>query len=192
VETEVSLSTTEYAVLGLLAFGESSGYDLARYAERSIDYMWAPSRSQIYKVLPRLVERGLAESREVAQRSRPDKALFQITPAGLATLRAWVEHVEHDPPAGAPVFLLKLFFGWVAPPDAARAQLEAYRSLLARHLAEFEDMERAPLRDEPVHSRIALLHGITRARATLAWVEEANTLLEADPGRLSATRRTRR
>ena len=192
METEVSLSTTEYAVLGLLAFGESSGYDLARYAERSIDYMWAPSRSQIYKVLPRLVERGLAESREVAQRSRPDKALFRITPVGLATLRSWVEHVEHDPTGGAPVFLLKLFFGWVAPPDAARAQLEAYRSLLARHLAEFEDMERAPLRDEPVHSRIALLHGITRARATLAWVEEANTLLEADPGRLSATRRTRR
>jgi PadR family transcriptional regulator, regulatory protein AphA len=192
VETEVSLSTTEYAVLGLLAFGESSGYDLARYAERSIDYMWAPSRSQIYKVLPRLVERELAESREIAQRSRPDKALFRITPAGLASLRSWVEHVEGDPPGGAPVFLLKLFFGWAAPPEAARAQLEAYRRLLEKHLGAFEDMERAPLRDEPVHSRIALLHGITRARATLAWVEKANTLLEADRGSLSASRRTPR
>ena len=107
LETEVRLSTTEHAVLGLLAFGESSGYDLARYAERSIDYMWAPSRSQIYKVLPRLVDRGLAESREVAQRGRPDKALFRITPAGLSTLRSWVEDVEDDPPGGPAVFLLK-------------------------------------------------------------------------------------
>ena len=50
----------EYAILGLLARGESSGYDLARAADRSIAYMWAPSRSQIYKVLPRLVAWGLA------------------------------------------------------------------------------------------------------------------------------------
>jgi len=192
LETEVRLSTTEHAVLGLLAFGESSGYDLARYAERSIDYMWAPSRSQIYKVLPRLVDRGLAESREVAQRSRPDKALFRITPAGLSTLRSWVEDVEDDPPGGPAVFLLKLFFAWVAPPEVAQAQLEAYRGLLERHLAAFEEMELAPLRDEPVHSRIALRHGITRARATLEWVEEAKSLLEADGGRLSASRRNRR
>ena len=185
--------TAEYAVLGLLASGEASGYDLARTARRSIDYMWAPSRSQIYKVLPRLVEKGLAASREVEQRSRPDKALYRITPLGRAALRSWIEHVEDDPPGGNAVFLLKLFFAWVAPPEAARAQLEAYRSLLERHLSEFEEMERSPLRDEPVHSRIALRHGIARARATLQWAEEAKSLLDrAAEGGLSATRASRR
>ena len=82
METRRALSTTDYSVLGLLAFGESSGYDLVRAASRSIDYMWAPSRSQIYKVLPRLVAWGLAESREVEQHDRPDKALYRITEAG--------------------------------------------------------------------------------------------------------------
>ncbi len=193
METNERLTTTEHAVLGLLAFGESSGYDLARYAQRSIDYMWAPSRSQIYKVLPRLVDHGLAETREVEQRGRPDKALFRITPSGRSTLRAWVEHVEDDPPSGGAVFLLKLFFAWVASPEAAQAQLEAYRRLLERHLSEFEGMERAPLREEPVHSRIALRHGIARARATLAWVDEARGLLEqSEAGPVSAPRRNRR
>jgi DNA-binding PadR family transcriptional regulator len=37
VETSRQPTTTEYAVLGLLAPGESSGYDLARAAARSID-----------------------------------------------------------------------------------------------------------------------------------------------------------
>jgi DNA-binding PadR family transcriptional regulator len=180
METRRELTTTEYAVLGLLAFGESSGYDLVREASRSIDYMWAPSRSQIYKVLPRLVGWGLAESREVEQQGRPDKALYRITDAGLAQLRSWIETEEDDPAGGPAVFLMKLFFGWVAPPDAARTQLALYRRLVAKHLAEFEEMERGlPERGEPAHSRVALRHGILRARATLDWADEAASMLES-------------
>jgi PadR family transcriptional regulator, regulatory protein AphA len=172
------LTTTEYAVLGLLAFGERSGYDLARAASRSIDYMWAPSRSQIYKVLPRLVELGLATSREIAQQGRPDKALYRLRPQGRAGLRAWIEEVEPDPSGGHAVFLLKLFFGWVAAPKAVAAQLEAYRTLLEQRLKEFEALEAGLEADEPVHSRIALRHGIARARASLEWAEDAKQLLE--------------
>jgi PadR family transcriptional regulator AphA len=187
------LTTTEYAVLGLLAFGESSGYDLAAAARRSIDYMWAPSRSQIYKVMPRLVAAGLAESRGVPQQGRPDKALYRITPRGQAELRSWIEQVDDEPPGGGAVFLLKLFFAWVAPPEAARAQLDAYRRQLERNLAAFEEMERSPLRDEPVNSVLALRHGIARARATLEWADEAGRLLD-DPerNRLSAKRESAR
>lgn len=180
METRRELSTTEYAVLGLLAFGESSGYDLVRAASRSIDYMWAPSRSQIYKVLPRLVAWGLAQSREVEQRDRPDKALYRITETGLEELRSWVGTEEPDPSGGAAVFLMKLFFAWVAEPAAARKQLALYRCSVEAHLAAFEEMERGlPERGEPVHSRIALRHGILRARATLEWAEEAAALLDS-------------
>jgi len=189
------LTTTEYGVLGLLAFGESSGYDLARAATRSIDYMWAPSRSQIYKVLPRLVAAGYAESREVEQRGRPDKAVYRITPGGLAALRAWVETVEEASPG---VFAMKLFFAWTASPEAAHEQLALYRSQAERHLAEFEEMERnLSSRDDPVHSRVALRHGILRARATLEWAKEAAALLDSAaedwrPQRLSGLRRSSR
>jgi DNA-binding PadR family transcriptional regulator len=175
------MTTTEYAVLGLLAFGERSGYDLARAASRSVGYMWAPSRSQIYKVLPRLVEWGLATSREVEQHGRPDKALYRLTAEGRDALRAWVEEVEPEPAGGSSVFLLKLFFGWTAAPGAAAAQLEAYRALLQGRLAEFEALEAGLSEDEPVHSRIALRHGIARARATLEWADDAQRLLERAP-----------
>jgi DNA-binding PadR family transcriptional regulator len=142
--------------------------------------MWAPSRSQIYKVLPRLVAWGLAESREIEQRDRPDKALYRITEAGLEALRSWIGTEEADPPGGAAVFLMKLFFAWVAEPAAARAQLALYRRSVGSHLAAFEEMARGlPGRDEPVHSRIALRHGILRARATLEWADEAAALLDS-------------
>jgi DNA-binding PadR family transcriptional regulator len=166
-------TTTELAVLGLIAFRESSGYDLAREAARSIGHMWAPSRSQIYKVLPRLVAAGYVRSREVEQRGRPDKALYRITPAGRAALRAWIADVDPDPSGGNMVFLLKVFLGWNGSPDAVLEQLQAYRALLERRLAEFESLDARLSPDEPPHSRIALRHGVTRARATIAWADEA-------------------
>jgi len=178
MEAPLRLTTTEYAILGLLAQGESSGYDLARAADRSIAYMWAPSRSQIYKVLPRLVAWGLATSREVEQRGRPDKAVYRITRAGQATLRAWLEDDAEDPERGADLFLLKLFLAGGAPPEAALRQLEAYRGRLERRLGVFEQMERELPDDEPVYGRVALAHGLAQLRATLAWVDEARPQLE--------------
>jgi PadR family transcriptional regulator, regulatory protein AphA len=175
------LTTTEYAVLGLIAFGEASGYDLARGAERSIGYMWAPSRSQIYKVLPRLVQWGHAKRREVEQKGRPDKELYRITGRGRRALRAWLEQVEDEPAGGSGVFLLKLFFAFAGPPEAGLNQLSAYRRMIELHLAAFEHMERGLDPDEPVHSRIALRHGIVRARATLEWADETRRTLEALP-----------
>ena len=164
-------------MLGLVAEGPRSGYDLAQVAARSTGYLWAPSRSQIYKVLPRLGERGLARSTAVEQHGRPDKSVYELTAAGCRTLRTWVETVEDDPAGGAPVFLLKILFGFVATPDAVRAQIAAYRRLLERNLAAFERQEAGLPDDEPVYSLIALRHGIARARATLAWADEADQLL---------------
>jgi len=184
-------TTTEHAVLGLLAFGETSGYDLARTAAKSTAYIWAPSRSQIYKVLPRLVAAGYATSRAVEQLDRPDKELYRITGKGRLALRSWVEHVDDEPAGGIGVFLLKLFFAWAAPPEAGLRQLEAYQRLIERRLAAFEELERGLGPTDPVHARIALRHGIARARATLDWAEETRrTLVEtqaAPRGRSSQT-----
>jgi DNA-binding PadR family transcriptional regulator len=183
MESSERLTTTEYAILGLLAGGESSGYDLARTADRTIVYMWSPSRSQIYKVLPRLLAWGLATSREVEQRGRPDKAVYRITPAGRSTLRAWLEDDAEDPERGGDLFLLKLFLAGAAPPEAALRQLDAYRGRLERRLGVFEQMERELPDDEPIYGRVALAHGLAQVRATLAWVEDARPQLERDARR---------
>lgn len=37
------------AILGLVSFGETSGYDLKRLADRSVHHFsWSPSTSQVY------------------------------------------------------------------------------------------------------------------------------------------------
>ena len=131
-----TITTTEGAVLGLLAQGERSGYELAKLAERSVAYLWTPSRSQIYKVLPRLVAAGFARVRDVEQHGRPDKALHSITTEGREELRDWLDHVDEEPAGGQVVFALKLFFCAEASPTTALAHLAAYRRFLEQRLAE--------------------------------------------------------
>jgi PadR family transcriptional regulator AphA len=177
-----SLSTTEGAVLGLVAFGERSGYDLALLAEDSVEHLWTPSRSQIYKTLPRLVARGLAGRREVEQKGRPDKSLYRITAEGRKTLRLWLDDVEHEPVSGRVVFPLKLFFCEFASPRTAQAQLAAYRSFLERKLERYEAIRDAPRRLGSVYPQQVLQHGISRARATLAWVDEAAAAIDSAAG----------
>jgi PadR family transcriptional regulator, regulatory protein AphA len=172
-----SLSTTEASVLGLLAFGERSGYDLAQIAEKSVAYMWTPSRSQIYKVLPRLVAAQLANAREVAQEGRPDKSLYSITPLGAQKLRAWLDEVDEEPVGGGIVFVLKLFFCDFASEETALAQLAGYRRYLERHLRSYEALDRDADDPEFVYPPYTLQHGLTRVRATLAWIDETATAI---------------
>jgi PadR family transcriptional regulator AphA len=178
------LSTTELVILGLVAFGESSGYDLAQQVERSVGYLWGPSRSQIYKVLPRLVERGLARARVVRQLDRPDKALYRITPPGHRAFRSWLDEVDEEPAGGPNVFVLKLFFCDLAPPRAARTQLDAYRGFLERRLRGFESIQRELDEAERVFPQLVLRRAIARIRASVAWTEDVGDTI----GDLASTR----
>ncbi|MDX6487331.1 MAG: hypothetical protein QOF43_2484 [Gaiellaceae bacterium] len=181
-----SLSTTEGAVLGLLARGERSGYELAKLAETSVGYLWTPSRSQIYKVLPRLEGLGCARAREVEQHGRPDKALYRATPKGLEALGAWLDEVEDEPAGGRVIFALKLFFCDFATPATALAHLAAYRRYLMLRLDAYEQLEASIGGGPRGYAEHVLGHGLVRVRATLEWVDETAAAIGARAGVVSA------
>src|SRR3982750_1024674 len=111
------ISATDAALLGLLTQGgELSGYDLQRRAESSGGFFWAPAKSRVYAVLPQLVERGYATSREVVQTGRPNKQLYRVTKAGRAALQVWLEEAPVFEPERVPL-LLKLYLGDLLEPE---------------------------------------------------------------------------
>jgi DNA-binding PadR family transcriptional regulator len=174
----VQLSNTEYAVLGLLTFGQRSGYDLDRLAQRSVGYFWRPAKSKIYEILPRLVERGLARSTAVTQEKRPDKLLYAITPEGERTLRSWLDSREQIPGVRRDGLLLKLFFGANADPTALREQIVERRRRAEDQLAALEQIEREIDREADFFPYLTLLHGLEDARSVIAWADSALALLE--------------
>jgi DNA-binding PadR family transcriptional regulator len=166
--TEV-LTTTEAAILGLLAERELSGYDLKRAVERSVGYFWRPARSQIYAVLPRLVERGLARRRDVAQATRPDKQVYRGTPAGRAALRHWLDGAPLEPEPER-ILLLKLFFGAEADRAAllgfVRERREAAEQL-ARELRALDAIARGGRHDR-FHA-LTRTYGLELSAAVARW-----------------------
>ena len=105
------LTPTEYAVLGLLTFGERSGYDLRKLADHSVGYFWTPAKSRIYATLPRLVDAGLVTRREIVQSGKPDKQLYRLTAAGEAALREWIAESPTEPDVNRNTLLVRVFFG---------------------------------------------------------------------------------
>ena len=164
-----ALTTSEAAVLALLALGgEGSGYELTKRVGRAIGHVWAPARSQLYALLPRLVAAGHVRARTVRQRTRPDKQVYGLTDAGRAALDAWLVADA----GGEAEFHLRLFVGSLMPRDALVGHVERYRAAASDKLAEYRLIE-------PTNSRrgadrfhwFELRRAIERAERDVVWAD---------------------
>lgn len=92
------LTTTSYALLGLLAVQPWTAYELTQQMRRSLHYLWPKSESLLYAEPKKLVDAGLAR---VTHQRRGDRtrALYRITAAGRRALVAWL-----DTEPAAPLF----------------------------------------------------------------------------------------
>ena len=165
-----SLTTTEAAVLAVLALdGERSGYDLLKRMSTAFGYVWAPAKSQLYAVLPRLARDGLAAHRTVAQTTRPDKQLYAITPHGRAALDAWLAHVDPD---ATDAFFLKLFVGGLTTTEVLTEHVEAFRAAAQARLDRLRAIEPTNERSgNDTYHYFLLRLGIERAEHSVAWAE---------------------
>ena len=176
------LTTTEAAILGLLGLGEASGYDLSRNVETGIGMFWSPAQSGIYAVLPRLVEKGCATARTVAQERRPDKQVYRITDEGRAALRRWIESGPPEPDPAYNPFLLRVYFGAETSPGvvaghvAARKREAEERIALLRELR--PELGAGSPASEP-YRRFVLDWGIEYYEAVVRWADATLGELEA-------------
>jgi len=171
-QTISTLSTTEAAVLGLLTRGERSGYDLNKMAKAGVAYVWAPAKSQIYAVLPRLVAAGYATTRSVPGGRRPDKQVYRLTPKGRRVLKAWLEVPVEEADAARNPFLLKVFFGDLMDNEALVAHFERRRERAKAQLAEFEAIEdQIGGREDSYYGYLTLRWGLAEARAVIRWTD---------------------
>ena len=150
--------------------GETSGYELLKRASRGVGHVWAPAKSHLYTVLPRLAKDRLARARTVVQSDRPDKQLYKITAAGKRALTAWLEMVDPDDVDG---FQLKVFYGGLIPRRTLIEHVEAYRDRLHETLALYDAIAATNTnRGHDYYHRLMLDYGYARARAALAWADE--------------------
>lgn len=173
------LPVTTYAVLGQLAAGPSSGYEVKARLEAGAAHFWHASYSQIYAELRRLSELALVSEEHVRQDARPDKRVYTITAAGRRALRAWLAE-----PWGLASLrdesLVKLTLADPLPDAEIVEHLHGLKAAHERRCAEFE-AEIASLPDDgDRYLVLALRKGVHAQRAFACWCEEAIEALGAE------------
>lgn len=176
---------TEYAVLGLLALGARSGYDIKRMADDALGHFWNESFGHIYPILKRLEDRDWVTKTTEPQQGRPDRNVYALTPEGERAFAEWFALPVEAPPPRNEV-LLKLFFAPLAPRTDVIAQIEAYGAQQQEALDTLDALaERA--RDEERHNPglpfwlLTMDHSRAMMKAAVAWSARAADHLRALP-----------
>ena len=139
-----SLSTTSYAVLGLLSLRSFTGYELAQQGKRSLAHIWPKEDSVLYEEPRRLVARGLATAREERENGRT-RNRYEITDEGREALREWLATKPAPPRFEMEPILRLAYLDQGGVPEAlaavavmrdwASAHLERGREQLRDHIA---------------------------------------------------------
>lgn len=182
---------TRFAVLGILSYGPMSGYDIKKFYEKNVAGFWSESYGQIYPILKRLAEEGLATRSIHKQEGKPDRHIYAITEKGREELQQWLmgptgRHI------GRHETLLKLMFGKQISLADNILQIERFRDRQRDELKEIETLKER-FENEEINDpnmpfwKLAFTYGEHVNRAYINWAEEAiaalNEMNEDSPER---------
>jgi PadR family transcriptional regulator, regulatory protein AphA len=128
------LTTTSYAILGLLAIKPWTSYELTQQMDRGLGRYWPRAASKLYEEPKKLVAHRLARASPdtVGRRTR---TIYTITAKGRRALTAWLAE-----PGAGPVLefeqLLKVFFAEQGSKQDLLNTLAASRKWVAERTAE--------------------------------------------------------
>ena len=129
------LNQTAVVILGMLAKGARTGYDIKVLVDKSTRFFWSASYSQIYPELRGLEAAGLVRGEPDPHGGRTRTA-YELTEAGAEALRAWLTSTGELTHEIREEGVLKLFFVDVIDPRhrlaVLRAMRERYERLAAR------------------------------------------------------------
>jgi PadR family transcriptional regulator AphA len=155
MSTTSDLTSTSYAILGLLAIKPWTTYELAQQMDRTLSRFWPRAKSKLYEEPKKLVAHGFARAREDAV-GRRRRTIYAITPKGRRALTDWVAA-----PAAGPELefeqLLKVFFSDSGTTSDIRRQLDDVRTWVHERTLVNADVARSYLDDEgPFPERAAV------------------------------------
>jgi PadR family transcriptional regulator AphA len=183
------LTTTSYAILGLLAIKPWTTHELVQQVDRSLRRIWPRAQSKLYEEPKKLVAHQLARAADDPVGRRP-RTRYSITPKGRRALASWLE----DPGAGPQLEfeqLVKIHFADGGTKSDAVACLDATRAWVLEQNAENLSVARAYLEGRgpfPERAALNLLVGrfLTEFYATVArWTVWASEVVDTWPDDVS-------
>jgi DNA-binding PadR family transcriptional regulator len=114
-----ALTTTSYAILGLLAIKPWSAYELTQQMDRSLRFHWPRAQTRVYLEPPNLVAHGLASS-QTQHHGRRARTVYAITEEGRRALSRWLTEPSSPPRLEAEALLRSMFAEYGTKSDLLR------------------------------------------------------------------------
>jgi PadR family transcriptional regulator, regulatory protein AphA len=180
-----TLTTTSYAILGLLAVKPWTTHELVQQVDRSLRRIWPRANSKLYEEPKKLVAHGYARATDDSVGRRP-RTRYTITAKGRRALAAWLSQ-----PGEGPILeceqLVKIHFADSGTKADVIANLEAARAWVLEQNEENLATARAYKEGRgafPERAALNQLPGrfLTEFYATVArWVQWASEVVENWP-----------
>jgi len=179
------MTTTSYAILGLLAVKPWTTHELVQQVDRSLRRFWPRAQSKLYEEPKKLVSHGYARAADDSV-GRRRRTRYTITHKGRRALEVWLQV-----PGAGPVLefeqLLKISFADSGSKADVLTGLEATRAWVVSQNEENLAAARAYLEGEGAFPQRAALNQLagrflTDFYVTVAeWVEWATGIVEDWP-----------
>lgn len=166
----------KHAILGVLSWKPTTGYDLKKFFENSAAMYWSGNNNQIYKALVQLLEEGLVTNEIQHQDKAPTKKIYSITGKGLNELKQWVLSAS-DAPEFRKTFLVQLSWADLLTEEELLAVLANYENEVKIQLLIHEENNRRGREYPSRSSREVLLWDmiseniISSYKNELDWIE---------------------
>jgi DNA-binding PadR family transcriptional regulator len=179
------MTTTSYAILGLLAVKPWTTHELVKQVDRSLRRLWPRAQSKLYEEPKKLVAHGYARASDDAVGRRP-RTRYTITAKGRRALAAWLQ-TPGDGPALEFEQLVKIHFADSGTKADIIANLEATRNWVLEQNHENLAAARAYLAGDTAFAQRAALNQLpgrflTEFYVTVAqWVQWATAIVDTWP-----------
>lgn len=151
----------KHGLLGLLNYGEMTGYEITKVFEDSLGFFWQAQMSQIYRELNAMEKAGWLTFRTVFQTDKPNKKVYSITEQGREELRAWLQKdLTGDFFTARNAFLMQLFF------SAEKGEEETLQALERLREAYLAVVQKAGAIEESIRS---YGNGMPTGKEQLYW-----------------------
>jgi DNA-binding PadR family transcriptional regulator len=183
------MTTTTYAILGLLAVKPWTTHELVQQVDRSLRRIWPRAQSKLYEEPKKLVAHGYARASDDSV-GRRRRTRYTITAKGRRALAAWLQE-PGDGPTLEFEQMLKIHFADSGSKADVLTNLDAARAWVAEQNEENLVTARAYLEGRGLFpERIALNHLGGRFLTDFylmvaSWVEWATTMVQDWPDDLS-------
>jgi len=174
---DAELTPTGRVILGMIAFGRTTGYEIKTFVDRTTRYFWAASYGQIYPELKRLEDQGLIRGRPEPSGGRA-RTVYELTEAGKAVLEYWLGADGQPSYELRDEGMLKLFFS-DSLPERRIDIVRAMRVREERDLAHLRSIEPHAAKG-PTGSYLTLQMGIGSTEWIIKWCEATERQLAAE------------